>query len=155
MKIALAEARTAYELDEVPIGAVIVKNGKVIAKAHNMKEHLQNACAHAEILAIQQAEKVLGTWCLQDCDLYVTLEPCMMCTGAIQHARIHRLYYGTADPKGGTVESLVTIKQIPRLSIYPKYIFSNIMHDECSQILKDFFKMKRQQKKQKSDYTCK
>lgn len=143
MKLALKEAKKAYEIDEVPIGAIIVRNNEVIAKAHNMKEHHQMASAHAEVLAIQKACEVLGTWCLEDCDLYVTLEPCMMCTGLIVHSRIRRLYYGTSDPKGGCIESLIYIKQIPLLKTYPKEIYAGIFQEECSQILKDFFQKKR------------
>ncbi len=147
MREALNEAEIAYQLDEVPIGAVIVKDGEIIARAHNMKEHHQLASSHAEMLAINQASKVLGTWCLQECDLYVTLEPCMMCTGAMQHARIRRLYYGTTDPKGGTIESLIQVRSIPRLSIYPREIYADILQEDCSHILKQFFKEKREYKK--------
>lgn len=105
MKEALKQAARAKEKDEVPVGAVIVKDDVIIARAHNLKEHKQKATAHAEVLAIEKATKKLGTWCLQDCDLYVTLEPCMMCTGAIELSRIRRLYYGTSDPKGGAVRT--------------------------------------------------
>lgn len=145
--MALKEAEKARDIDEVPIGAVIVQNGEVIAKAHNFKEKNQVVTAHAEVLAIQKASRKLGTWCLQDCDLYVTLEPCMMCTGAIELARIHRLYYGTTDPKGGCVNTLVNVKKIPHLNTYPKEIHAGILQNECSQILKDFFRKKREMKK--------
>lgn len=147
MKLALQEAQKAKEIDEVPIGAVIVRNDKVIAKAHNLKEKNQIVTAHAEILAIQKASEKLGTWCLQDCDLYVTLEPCMMCTGAVELARINRLYYGTSDPKGGCTETLIHVKQIPHLNVYPKEIHAGILQKECSDILKEFFREKRKQKK--------
>lgn len=147
MRLALEEAKKAKAIDEVPIGAVIVKDGEVIASGFNMKEHLNQANAHAEFLAMMEAEKKLNTWCLDECDLYVTLEPCMMCTGMLQQSRIRRLYYGTSDPKGGTVESLVHIKSIPRLNVYPKEIYTGILQDECAQILKDFFREKREQKK--------
>lgn len=143
MKLALEEAKKAYSLDEVPIGAVVVRNDEVISSAHNMKEHNQLASSHAEILSIQKASEILGTWCLDDCDLYVTLEPCMMCTGLIEHSRINRLYYGCDDPKGGCVESLINIKHIHQLSTYPKEIYTGILKDECSKILKDFFQEKR------------
>ncbi len=149
MKEALIEASIAKEIDEVPIGAVIVRNGEIIARAHNMKEHDQLASSHAENLVIQKASKVLGTWNLSDCDLYVTLEPCMMCTGLIQLSRIHRLYFGTNDMKGGCVESLIHVKQIPHLNTYPKEIYSGILQEECSKILKDFFQEKRLNKKHK------
>ena len=105
MKQALKEAEKARAKDEVPVGAVIVKDGKIIARAHNLREKNQQANAHAEMLAIQKASRKLGTWCLDECDLYVTLEPCMMCTGAIIHSRIRNLYYGTKDPKGGAIDS--------------------------------------------------
>lgn len=147
MKEALKEARKAEKLDEVPIGAVIVKDDVIIARAHNLKKKKQKATAHAEVLAIEKAEKKLGTWCLQDCDLYVTLEPCMMCTGAIALSRIRTLYYGTSDPKGGTVRTLVDIKSIPHLNTYPKEIVSDILHDECAEILTSFFREKRRIKK--------
>lgn len=146
MRLALQEANYAKEIDEVPIGAVIVKDGEVISTAHNMKEHDQQASSHAEVLAIQQATKKLGTWCLEGCDLYVTLEPCMMCTGLIELSRIRRLYYGCDDPKGGCVESLINIKQIHHLNTYPKEIYSGLLSDECSKILKEFFQEKRRKK---------
>lgn len=149
MKEALKEAYIAKEIDEVPIGAVIVHNGEIIARAHNMKEHDQLASSHAENLVIQYASKKLGTWNLSDCDLYVTLEPCMMCTGLIQLSRINRLYYGTSDMKGGCVESLIHVKQIPHLNTYPKEIYSDVLQEECSNVLKEFFKEKRENKKHK------
>ena len=147
MKKALAEAKKAKELDEVPVGAVIVRNDKIVAKAHNLKEKEHLATSHAEILVIEKASRKLKTWNLQDCDLYVTLEPCMMCTGAIELSRIHTLYYGTSDPKGGTVRTLIDISQIPHLNTYPKNVVSGIMKEECSAILTDFFREKRRIKK--------
>ena len=147
MKEALKEAYKAQKKDEVPIGAVIVKDDVIIARAHNLKEQKQKATAHAEVLVIEKADKKLGTWCLKDCDLYVTLEPCMMCTGVIELSRIRRLYYGTSDPKGGAVKTLVDIKSIPHLNTYPKEIIPDILHDECAEILTSFFKEKRRIKK--------
>ena len=126
MREALKEAYKAKKIDEVPIGAVVVRNGEIIARAHNMKEHDQLASSHAEHLALTKAQKILGTWNLQDCDLYVTLEPCMMCTGLIQLSRIRRLYYGTSDPKGGCLETVIHVKQIPHLNTYPKEIYADI-----------------------------
>lgn len=149
MRIALKEAEKAAKADEVPVGCVIVRNGEIISRAHNLREKNQQANAHAEMLAIQKASKKLGTWCLQDCDLYVTLEPCMMCTGVIGHARIKRLIYGTADPKGGTIDTLIRIKEIPHLKTYPKEIVSGVLQPECSEILSSFFREKR--KKPKKD----
>ena len=148
MRIALEEAKNAFAIDEVPIGAIIVKNGEIIARAHNMKEHDQLASSHAEHIAIEMASKVLGTWNLSDCDLYVTLEPCMMCTGLIQLSRMRRLFYGTSDPKGGCVETLIHIKHVQHLNTYPKEIYTDILHDECANILKEFFRKKRMQRKQ-------
>ena len=142
MREALKEAYKAKKIDEVPIGAVVVRNGEFIARAHNMKEHDQLASSHAEHLALTKAQKILGTWNLQDCDLYVTLEPCMMCTGLIQLSRIRRLYYGTSDPKGGCLETVIHVKQIPHLNTYPKEIYADIMKEECSEILTTFFKEK-------------
>jgi tRNA(adenine34) deaminase len=147
MRMAIQEAEEAEKLDEVPIGAVIVKDNRLIAKAHNLKETEQMALAHAEMLAIQKAEKALGTWNLEGCDLYVTLEPCMMCTGAISLARINRLYYGTDDPKTGSVESQIKIKSLPFLGTYPKEIHEGLLHDECAGLLKEFFRKKRAAKK--------
>ena len=149
MKAALKEAEKAKTIDEVPVGAVIVKDGVIIAKAHNLREKTQMASAHAEFLAIQKASKKLGTWCLEDCDLYVTLEPCLMCTGAIELSRIHALYYGTGDPKGGTVDTLIQVKKIPHLNTYPKEIHAGILQKECAAILSDFFREKRKIKKLK------
>lgn len=149
MKVALKEAEKAKLKDEVPVGAVVVKDGKIIARAHNQREHQQQAYAHAEFLAIQKASKKLKTWCLEDCDLYVTLEPCMMCAGAIFLARIRHLYYGTADPKGGMIESLIDKQEIRHINAYPKQITSGILKDECSEILKDFFRKKREEKRKR------
>ena len=155
MKLALEEARIAEAIDEVPIGAIIVRNDEVIARAHNMKEHDQLASSHAEHLAIEMASKKLGTWNLSDCDLYVTLEPCMMCSGLIQLSRIRRLYYGTSDPKGGCIETLVSIKHISHLNTYPKEIYSDILHDECSKVLKEYFQKKRKIKKLQKEHNNK
>ncbi|MBR4162177.1 MAG: tRNA adenosine(34) deaminase TadA [Solobacterium sp.] len=146
MRIALKEAEKAAKIDEVPIGCVIVKDGEVISKAHNMKEHQQLSTSHAEILAIQKASRKLNTWNLKDCDLYVTLEPCMMCTGSIILSRIHAIYYGTNDPKGGCVNTLIDINQIKKINHHPN-IYSGILKEECSEILSSFFRQKRMQKK--------
>ena len=146
MKLALKEAEKAQWKDEVPIGCVIVKDDKVIARGHNLKETRQQAVLHAETVAIQKACRKLNTWNLKDCDLYVTLEPCMMCTGAIILSRIRSIYYGTEDPKGGCTETLIDIRKIQRLNHHPE-IYSGIMKQECSEILKNFFKNKRNEKK--------
>ena len=146
MRMALEEAQKAREIDEVPVGAVIVFRDEVIAKAHNLREHSMQAYAHAEMLAIQKASESMHTWCLDECDLYVTLEPCMMCIGAIVLSRIRNLYYGTKDPKGGAVDSLIEIKKISRLNHHPK-VTSGILAEECGAILTDFFREKRKKPK--------
>lgn len=151
MRRALNEAQKARDMDEVPVGAVVVCEGKIIARAHNLRETSQQANAHAELLALQKAAKKKRSWCLDDCDLYVTLEPCMMCSGAISLYRIHTLYYGTKDPKGGTVHSLMELKQIRHVGAYPKSIENGILQEECGKILTDFFREKRQKTKKSKD----
>ncbi len=146
MRLAIKEAMKAERMNEVPIGAVIVKDGKVIARAHNLKEKNQQATEHAEMLAIRKASKKLGTWYLKECDLYVTLEPCMMCTGGCVLSRVRHIYYGTDDPKGGAIQSVIQFKEIKRLNHYPE-ITPYILKDECAKLLKDFFKKKREEKK--------
>lgn len=146
MGLALKEAEKAREIDEVPVGAVIVQEGKVIARAHNLKEKKMQASAHAEMLAIQKASKKLNNYYLNDCDLYVTLEPCMMCTGAIILSRVRTLYYGTTDPKGGCTDTLIQVKTIKHLNHHPNVI-SGVRREECAQILTDFFREKRKKSK--------
>ncbi len=143
MFAALHEAEKAYELGETPIGAVVVKDGEIIARAHNLRETGKNALYHAEILAIDDACKTLGGWRLHECDLYVTLEPCVMCAGAIVQARIRNLYFGATDPKGGAVSSIAQIPELDKLCHHPK-CEGGILADECSDILKRFFKDLRQ-----------
>jgi tRNA(adenine34) deaminase len=142
MKIALKEAQKAKELDEVPIGAVIVLNGKVIAKAHNLREKNQSATAHAEVLAINKACKKLNSWRLNDCILYVTLEPCTMCVGASILSRVDGIVYGAKDPKGGSFGSLYDISLIKGFNHYP-WVVSGVCEEESASILKEFFKNKR------------
>lgn len=146
MKVALKEAKKAYQKDEVPIGAIIVKDGKIIARAHNLRESSNQAIAHAEILAIQKACKKLGAWRLENCDLYVTLEPCAMCTGAIINARIKNLYIGAMDLKGGTVGSKLNLLEDYKFN-HTVNIQTGILQDECSNILSEFFKDLRKRKK--------
>ena len=141
MKLALKEAQKAFEKDEVPIGAIIVLDGKVIARAHNLREKKQLSTAHAEILAIEKACKKLGTWRLENCELYVTLEPCPMCAGAILQSRIEKVVYGAIDPKGGSIESNMKMYETKGYNHYPQTYYQPT--EECSQILKDFFKRKR------------
>ena len=137
MKEALKEAYKAQKKDEVPIGAVIVKDDVIIARAHNLKEQKQKATAHAEVLVIEKAEKKLGTWCLKDFDLYVTLEPCMMCTGAIIESRIKKIYYATKSDKYGSLNK-ITEKNKTKMQIN-----EGICKKESIDILKKFFKEKR------------
>ncbi|MFI3241590.1 MAG: nucleoside deaminase [Alphaproteobacteria bacterium] len=140
LKTAYKEAQKAFEKDEVPVGAVVVKDGKVIAKAHNKCEHTNNATFHAEMIAINKACKKLKQNRLWDCDLYVTLEPCMMCAAAISFVRIKNLYIGCEDKKGGGLSfyEMNTCHHKPQIE--------NLNNKECSQILKDFFKNKRKMK---------
>lgn len=142
MELAFKEAQKAFQEDEVPVGCVIVKDEKVIAKAHNKKEKKNSALFHAEIECINKATKKLNNWNLKGCEMYVTLEPCMMCTGAIINSRIDKVYYGCKDPKGGSLVSNIKIKDIKMLNHYPE-IEEGIMEKECSEILKQFFKNKR------------
>ena len=143
---ALKEAEKAKAIDEVPVGCVIVKDGKIIARAHNLKEKKMQAYAHAEMLAIQKASKKLNNYYLNDCDLYVTLEPCMMCTGAINLARIRTVYYGTPDPKGGCIDTLIDVRSIKHINHHLNVV-SGIRQKECAEILSSFFREKRAKKK--------
>lgn len=145
MKLALKEAYKAKEIDEVPIGAVIVKDNKVIARAHNLREKKQVSTAHAEILAIEKACRKIGSWRLEECTLYVTLEPCAMCTGATILSRLKHVVYGAKDPKGGCIESCVELYQQQGFNHYPTFK-SGVLEAECAQLLKDFFKEKRVKK---------
>lgn len=142
MNMAINEAKAAFNENEVPIGCVIIHNDKVIASTHNRKEQLNRATAHAEILAIEQASLVLDDWRLDDCTLFVTLEPCPMCAGAIFLSRIKRVVFGAYDPKGGAYGSNFDMNSVPRLNHYP-LISSGIEKDMCGDLLKDFFKAKR------------
>ena len=150
MKAAIKEAMKAESIDEVPIGAVIVLEDKIIARAHNLRETKQDSLAHAEILAIQKACKKLGTWRLENCTLYVTLEPCPMCSGAILQSRIKRVVYGAADPKGGCIENCMQMYEIKGFNHYPE-VTKGILKEECSELLKKFFKRKREEKKQRNN----
>ncbi len=142
MYIALKEAKKAKQLDEVPVGCVIVKDDKIIAKAHNLKEKNKCCLAHAEILAIKKASKKLNSWHLDDATLYVTLEPCPMCAGAIYQSRIKRVVYGARDIKQGSIDSAVRLYDVPSLNHHP-YVLDGLLENECSIIIKEFFKNKR------------
>ena len=139
---ALKEAEKAYLCDEVPIGCVIVKDDKIIARAHNLRESEQQATYHAEILAINQACQYIHSWRLIDCDIYVTVEPCPMCAGAILLSRMANVIYGAKDYKGGAIESCFKMYDIKGFNHYPK-VTSGIYEEECSKIIKKFFKNKR------------
>jgi len=145
MKEALKEAKKAEAIAEVPIGAIIVKDHEVIGRGYNMKETLKDPTMHAEIIAIQAATKKIGSWRLTDCDMYVTIEPCVMCAGAISQARIKHLYIGSPDFKAGGVTSLYNILFDERLNHQVK-VYCGIMREECSKIIKDFFKSLRKGK---------
>jgi tRNA(adenine34) deaminase len=142
MTLALDEARTAAERDEVPVGCVVVRSGAVIARAGNRTLTDRDPTAHAELLAIRQAAAALGSERLTDCDLYVTLEPCAMCAAAIAFARIRRLYYGAADPKGGAVDSGVRFFASPSCHHRPE-VYGGIAESEAGQLLREFFQARR------------
>lgn len=150
MNEALKEAKKAYEKLEVPVGAIIVKEGKIIARAHNLKETKSDTTKHAEILAIQKASKKLNSWRLIDCEMYVTLEPCSMCAGAIINSRIKKVYIGTCDKKTGAVGSV--------FNLFEDYTFNHkveyekgILENDCEEILSNFFKNLRKNKKNNKD----
>ena len=140
MQKALELARVAFEKDEVPVGAIIVRNGEIIASAYNTREKDKNALYHAEIKAIDEACRVLGGWRLVGCTMYVTLEPCPMCAGAIVNARIERVVYGAPDNKAGAFGTMINLTSYP---LFKPEIISGVLKDECSQLLSDFFKRKR------------
>ena len=153
MELAIKEANKALLVDEVPIGAIIVKDGKIIARAFNLTERKQSATAHAEILAIQKACKKLKSWRLDGCELFVTLEPCAMCAGAIAGARIDKVYFGAYESKSGCAESLYPILSNSGLN-HTVQFEGGILREKCAKMLKDYFKFKRtREKKRKSiDY---
>ena len=145
MKEALEEARKAELIDEVPIGCVIVKDDKIIARGHNQRETKQSPIGHAEIIAINKASKKLKSWRLEGCDIYVTLEPCIMCSGAIIQSRINKVYYGASDPKGGALGSSINVLEANNINHHPEVI-SGVLKEECSSIITNYFKAKRQSK---------
>src|SRR6266699_1031504 len=142
MREALRLARKAYDADEVPVGTVVVRAGKIIARAYNQVELLKDATAHAEMLALTQAEAAVGDWRLTDCDLYVTKEPCVMCAGALIHVRIRRLIFGCADTKSGAAGGMINLLQHSALN-HDCEITSSVLQNECAAILQDFFRKKR------------
>ena len=143
MEFALEEAAKGLEKDEVPVGALVVHQGKIIGTGYNRREELQDPVSHAEILALREAAACLGSWRLDDCALYVTLEPCIMCAGAILQARVPRLVFGCHDPKGGAVESLYRLCDDPRLN-HSVHVKSGVMKEQCARILSGFFFSLRQ-----------
>ncbi|WP_462410021.1 tRNA adenosine(34) deaminase TadA [Neobacillus sp. Marseille-QA0830] len=147
MREAIKEAKKAEEINEVPIGAVIVHDGKIIARAHNLRETEQNSLAHAELLAIEGACREMGSWRLENTTLYVTLEPCPMCAGAIMLSRVERVVYGASDPKGGCAGTLMNLLDEPRFN-HQCMVVKGVLEEACGQMLSDFFQKLRQRKKQ-------
>ena len=142
MKHALDQAVSAFDADEVPVGAIVVHQNQIIAAAHNQRETLNDPTAHAEMIAITQAAETLGSWRLLDCTLYVTLEPCPMCAGAIVQARIPWVVYGTTDPKAGACDSLFHLTGDVRLN-HQAAVLGGIMQEDCRMILQEFFRQQR------------
>ena len=145
MNLALKEAKKAFEKDEVPIGAVIVSGGKVIAKAHNLTQTKKLATAHAEILAIEKASKKYPSWRIEDAEMYITLEPCAMCAGAIANARINKVYFGAYEEKSGCAVSLYPVLTNNGLN-HSVQVEGGILEEECSALIKEYFKSKRNKK---------
>lgn len=150
MKEALKQARQAYNKLEVPVGAVIVKDGKIIARAYNQKECKNDTTNHAEILAIKKASKKLNSWRLIDCDMYVTLEPCSMCTGALIQSRIRKVYIGAPDAKTGACGSVLNLLEDYKFN-HVVEVENGILKDECESLLKDFFKKLRDLKRKEKN----
>ncbi|HAA34624.1 MAG TPA: tRNA adenosine(34) deaminase TadA [Firmicutes bacterium] len=143
MEAALELAQEAYVRGEVPIGAVLVRDGEILARNHNRREELKDATAHAEILVLREAGRLVGDWRLTGTTLYVTLEPCPMCAGALVQARVSRLVYGTRDPKGGAAASLYNITSDPRLN-HRLAVEEGILRERCAALLQKFFKERRE-----------
>ncbi len=146
MQYAIQEAKKAAAAGEVPIGAVIVKDGEIIASGYNLRETSQLASSHAEFIAIERANNIFGSWRLEDCTLYVTLEPCPMCAGAILQARIPRVVFGAPDPKAGCTGTLMNLLQDERFN-HQAVVVNGVEEETCGQMLSDFFKQLREQKK--------
>ncbi len=144
---AIHEAKKAEHMKEVPIGAIVVLNGKIIARAHNLRESNQNAIAHAELLAIDKACQQLGTWRLEDAVLYVTLEPCPMCAGAIILSRIKKVVYGAKDPKGGCAGTFMNLLQDERFN-HQSEVITGVLEEECGELLSSFFRNLRERRKE-------
>lgn len=149
---ALRQARRAYEAEEAPVGVVVVREGRIIARAFNQVELLKDATAHAEMLALTQAEQVVGDWRLTDCTLYVTKEPCPMCAGAIVHVRLARVVFGVSDPKGGGAGGVLNLLQLPSLN-HRCEITGGVREAECRSLLRNFFAEQRQASKPENPKT--
>lgn len=145
MQAAINEALKARDVDEVPIGAVIVLNGEIIASGYNLRETSQQTLSHAELTAIEAANEKIGSWRLEDCTLYVTLEPCPMCAGAIVQSRMKRVVYGAPDPKAGCAGTLFNLLDEPRFN-HQVEVTSGVLQEECASLLTDFFKALRKRK---------
>ena len=150
MKAAIKQAKKAENIDEVPIGCVIVYHGKIIARGYNRRNIDKNTLSHAELNAIKKASKRLGDWRLDDCEMYVTLEPCQMCAGAIVQSRIKKVYIGSMNPKAGSAGSVINLLQVKEFN-HQVEIESGILQEECSGMLSDFFKNLRKRKKDEKD----
>jgi tRNA(adenine34) deaminase len=150
MREALLEAKKAEEIGEVPIGAVVVRNGEVIGRGHNLRETTHDPTAHAEIIAIRQASEAVGGWRLNDCDLYVTLEPCPMCAGAIIQARIANVIYGTVDPKAGCAGTLMNLLDDERFN-HQTAVITGVLQGECAALLSGFFRNLREKRKREKE----
>lgn len=146
MSLAIKQAEIALKKDEVPIGAIIVKDNKIISKGYNVRESKNDALGHAEIVAIKKACKKLNSWRLCGCKIYVTIEPCLMCAGAIVQSRIDEVIFGSCDTKGGAFGSNIDITKINNLNHYPK-VTNGVLKENCQSIIKNYFKQKREVKK--------
>ncbi|BBF44656.1 tRNA-specific adenosine-34 deaminase [Lachnospiraceae bacterium KM106-2] len=150
MKEAIKQAKKAYKINEVPIGCVIVHENKIIARGYNKRNLKKNTLAHAEILAIQKASKVLGDWRLEDCTMYVTLEPCQMCAGAIVQARIKKVVIGTMNPKAGCCGSVINLLDMKQFN-HQVEVERGVMEEECASMMQQFFKELRNSKKKQKE----
>lgn len=150
MKEAIRQARKAWKLQEVPIGCVIVKDDRIIARGYNRRNTDKNTLAHAELQAIRKASRVVGDWRLEECTMYITLEPCQMCAGAIVQARIPRVVIGSRNPKAGCAGSVLNLLQIPEFN-HQVELTEGVLEEECSAMLSDFFRELRNRRKKKQD----
>ena len=150
MREAIRQAKKAWKLQEVPIGCVIVKDGKILARGYNRRNTDKNTLAHAELLAIRRASRAVGDWRLEECTMYITLEPCQMCAGAIVQARIPRVVIGSRNPKAGCAGSILNLLQVPAFN-HQVDLTEHILEEECSALLKNFFKELRERRKMESE----